>query len=203
MLSVEEIRKQREQNKSEISELKEQAEKARDKFNSLTISEKVAYIKDTPKTERIMREWEEIENKIKAADEIGKILKSNYRAALASVIVPALSEVLKKYDGKKAGEKTREKIRSEMVSACGCSVWFNRNFSSNESKRATAREIFSSGAMTGEEIYIYTIADACFIDEDNTIHAPGAEQMKPAYIAGYIDDPAARLEEIRAAREEV
>ena len=203
MKTLEEIRKQREKNRSEISELKEQAEKAREDFRKMTISEKVAHIKDTPKTERIMREWEEIEKEIKRYQEIGYILRSNYRAALASVVVPALSEVLKNYDGKKAGEKTREKIRADLIAACGCSVWFNRNFSSSESTRATAREIFRAGVFTGEDVDIYTTAGACFIDEDNTIHAPGAEEIKAAYIAEYVDDPAARLEEIRAAREEV
>ena len=117
--------------------------------------------------------------------------------------MPVLSEVLKKYDGKKAGEKTLEKIRAEMVAECGCSLRFNRLFLSNESTWASAIELLSDGYPTGENVDIYTTAGACFIDEYNTIHAPGAEQMNPAYIREYIDDPAARLEEIKAAREEV
>ena len=127
MLSVEEIRKQREENVRTIKELKAKAETARAEWERLTDTEKFKYIKETDKSERVMREWEEIEKEIKRYTEIGYILRSNYRAALVSVALPALREIVNKYAGKQAGEKTRAKIAEEMRAACGCSFFFNYN----------------------------------------------------------------------------
>ena len=199
MKTLEEIRTQRKENARTIKELKAKAETARAEWERIPALERIKYIKETDKSERVMREWEEIETEIKRREEIGHILRNNYRAALAAMSVPAMSEGLKKYDGKKAGKKTMEKISAEIMTKFGCSFWFTRNILSDKSTMATARELLPGERMPGELIEIYTTACDCFIDEENVIHVPDAGTLKVYGIAEYIEDPAARVDEIHEA----
>lgn len=199
MKTLEEIRTQRKENEKTIKELKAKAETARAEWERIPVLERIKYIKETDKSERIMREWEEIEKEIQRREEIGHILRNNYRAALAAIIVPALAEVLTKYDGNRAGKKTMEKIRAEIMTNFCCSFWFTRNILSDKSTMATARELLPGERMPGELIEIYTTAGACFIDEENVIHATDAGTLKVYGIAEHIEYPAARVDEIHAA----
>lgn len=138
---------------------------------------------------------------------ISLILCHNYRVALAARVLSVFVEILKKYNGKKAGEKTREKMRDEMMTACGCSVWFERSILSQKSEQAHVSEIIAN-SWSGEKIEIYTKNRACFIDEQNTINGTlTADDLTAGdfymYTGEYIDDPAARLEEIDKAAEAV
>ena len=193
MLSLEEIRKQREENAKTIKELKTKAETARAEWDRLTDAEKFKYIKETDKSERVMREWEEIEKEIKRYTEIGYILRSNYRAALVSVALPALREIVNKYAGKQAGEKTRAKIAEEMRAACGCSFFFNYNTFGGGSSSGT---IYDSGS---ERIEIYPQPGKNFIDRKNTIERIEAGDLFRANACIYVENPAARVEEIHEA----
>ena len=193
MLSVEEIRKQREENAKTIKELKTKAETARAEWDRLTDAEKFKYIKETAKSERVMREWEEIEKEIKTYNEIGYILRSNYRAALVSVALPALREIVNKYAGKQAGEKTRAKIAEEMRAACGCSFFFNYNTFGGGASSGT---IYDSGS---ERIEIYPQPGKNFIDRKNTIERIEAGDLFRTNACIYVENPAARVNEIHEA----
>ena len=193
MLSVEEIRKQREENARTIKELKTKAETARAEWDGLADAEKFKYIKETKKSERVMREWEEIEKEIKQYTEIGYILRSNYRAALVSVALPALREIVNKYAGKQAGEKTRAKIAEEMRAACGCSFFFNYNTFGGGASSGT---LYDSGS---ERIEIYPQPGKNFIDRKNTIERIEAGDLFRANACIYVEDPAARVDEIHEA----
>ena len=193
MLSVEEIRKQREENARTIKELKTKAETARAEWDKLTDAEKFKYIKETSKSDRVMREWEEIEKEIKTYNEIGYILRSNYRAALVSVALPAMREIVNKYAGKQAGEKTRAKIAEEMRAACGCSFFFNYNTFGGGASSGT---LYDSGS---ERIEIYPQHGKNFIDSKNTIERIEAGDLFRANACIYVENPAARVEEIHEA----
>ena len=193
MLSAEEIRKQREENVRTIKELKTKAETARAEWDKLTDAEKFKYIKETSKSDRVMREWEEIEKEIKTYNEIGYILRSNYRAALVSVALPALREIVNKYAGKQAGEKTRAKIAEEMRAACGCSFFFNYNTFGGGASSGT---LYDSGS---ERIEIYPQHGKYFIDRKNTIERIEAGDLFRANACIYVEDPAARVDEIHEA----
>lgn len=193
MLSVEEIRKQREENARTIKELKTKAENARAEWGKLTDAEKFKYFKETAKRERTMRGWEETEKEIKRIQEIGYILRNNYRAALASVALPALREIVNKYAGKQAGEKTRAKIAEEMRAACGCSFFFMYNTFGDGS---SCGRIYDGH---GDGFEIYAQSGAKFINNANTIEA-FAEGATFATDAGaYVENPAARVDEIHEA----
>lgn len=193
MLSVEEIKKQREENAKTIKELKAKAEKARAEWDRLTDAEKFKYIKETTKSERVMREWEEIEKEIKRLQEIGYILRNNYRAALVAVALPALREIVNKYAGKQAGEKTRAKIAEEMRAACGCSFFFTYKTFGGGASRGS---IYDSGS---EKIEIFSQAGKNFIDRNNTVEKIEAGDLFGVNACIYVDNPAARVDEIHEA----
>lgn len=177
MPTVEEIAQQRAENAQAIKAKQEESENAR-------------------------AEWEAIDKDIARLKNISLILRHNYRVALAARVLPAFVEILKKYNGKKAGEKTREKMRDEMMTACGCSVWFERSILSQKSEQANISEIVAN-SWSGEKIEIYTKNRACIIDEQNTINGTLTADDLRMYTGEYIDDPAARLEEINKAAEAV
>lgn len=190
MLTLEEIRTQRKENEKTIKELKAKAETARAEWERIPALERIKYIKETDKSERIMRKWEEIEKEIKRYQEIGYILRSNYRSALVSVALPALREIVNKYAGKQAGEKTRAKIAEEMRAACGCSFFFNYNTFGGGS---------SSGTLYDSEsgrIEIYPQAEKNFINRNNTIERIEEGDLFGANACIYVEDPAARVDEI-------
>lgn len=193
MPTVEEIAKQREENAKTLKELKAKAETARAEWDSLTDAEKWKYIKETPKNERVMRGWEEIEKEIKRYQEIGYILRNNYRAALASVAIPSLREIVNKYAGKQAGEKTRAKIAEEMRAACGCSFFFNYN---DFGGGASSGTLYDSG---NEKIEIYTQPGKRFINGNNTIERIEAGDRFGTNACVYVENPAERVDEIHEA----
>lgn len=193
MLSVEEIRKQREENAKTIKELKVKAETERAEWDKLTAAEKFKYFKETAKSERVMRKWEETEKEIKRFQEIGYILRNNYRAALVAVAIPALREIINKYAGKQAGEKTRAKIAEEMRAACGCSFYFIYNSFGGGSSRGT---IYDRGS---EKIEIYAQAGRLFVGKYNTIEKIEDGATFATNAGAYVEDPAARVDEIHEA----
>lgn len=201
MKTLQEIREEREKVAAEIKALQEQAEQMREQWKKKTIEEKAKYIKETPESARIMRKLDEIEKRKNDIVSISKILQHNYRVALALEVVPALAAILEKYAGKQAGEKTREKMRAEMLSACGCSFHFVRNFMSDKAECAEVVQVVD-GCAIAEHIRINTTGRAAMIDENNTIKSAPAETLRPD-TGAYIEDPAARLEEIKKAREEL
>ena len=182
-----------------IERIKYEIEKSENEFFALDDNTRTKYLLDTPKADRIMRKWEEQRAEVAKLEKIALILRHNYRVALAALVLPAFLEILQKYGGKKAGEKTREKINEEMRTACGCSLWFERNYCSQKSEVVhigkTIRE-----AVNGENIDIYTKSRAVIIDEENTINGNLTADSLYINTGEYIDNPAQRLEEIEKAR---
>ena len=200
MPTVEEIAQQRAENAQAIKAKQEEGENIHAEWEAKSKREKTTYLKNTPAEQRIMRKLETINKDIARLKNISLILRHNYRVALAARVLPAFVEILKKYNGKKAGEKTREKIRDEMMTACGCSVWFERSILSQRSELANISEIVAN-SWSGEKIEIFTKNRACIIDEQNAINGTLTADDLRIYTGEYIDDPAARLEEIdRAAQ---
>lgn len=192
------IAKQIAENAQAIEELKNKEDKIRAEWDELTTDEKISYLKTTPAEKRIMREWTELEQKIKRFEKIALILQHNYRATLAAQVMPAFIEILKKYDGKKAGEKTREKMSNELITACGCLLGFDRNYNSQKSETAYISERYN-GWRGGINFDINTKNRAAIIDEDNTINGKLTAENLRADVGEYIEDPAARVEAIAEA----
>ena len=125
-----------------------------------------------------------------------KILKNNYRIALFDETIPAVVTVLKKYNGKAYGPKTREKIRDEIKAAAGvhfyinCRSWCDEIIISDEFLRYNGQlEIETRADENGERPRLLI---------DNKINAPEAEQLT-MYYNNFVDDVAGRVQELKKA----
>ena len=136
------------------------------------------------------------------AEKISYILRSNYKTTLAAQVLPVLWDLLQKYKGKKAGEKTLAKFRDELTKAAGVSVYFERGIFSQKSTHASIYEIID-GYRGGETFDIYTKSGAQFINEDNEFCGLYESDFQAGYIYDYIDDPEKRIDEIEQAAAEV
>lgn len=119
----------------------------------------------------------------------GKVLKNNYNYILVETGKAALVEILKKYDGKKHGEKTAEKIRDEMREK-GFSFYFPTNYFTQTKDSININE---RGAY-GRGLDIWTKNRAKIVDENNTIHAEAVAEIVNRY--KYIDNIEKYLDEI-------
>ena len=200
--TLEAIAQQRAENAQAIKAKEEESKNARREWDELDKAGKTTYLLNTPAEQRIMRKWEAIDKDIARLQNIALILRHNYRVALAAQVLPAFLEILKKYGGKKAGDKTREKMRDDMMTACGCSVWFERSILSQKSQQANISEIVR-GAWHGEKIEIYTKNGANIIDEQNNINGNLTADDLRIYTGEYIDDPATRVQEIAEANKRI
>lgn len=134
----------------------------------------------------------EIEKLKKAAERIsarGKVLSNNYNYILVETGKAALAEILKKYDGKKHGEKTAEKIRDEMREK-GFDFYFPTNYFTQAKDNININE---RGAY-GRGLEIWTKNRAKIVDENNTIHADAVAELVSPY--KYIDNIGTYLDEI-------
>lgn len=135
---------------------------------------------------------QEIDKLQKNAERIsarGKVLANNYNYVLVETSKNALAEILKKYDGKKHGEKTAEKIRNEMREK-GFSFYFPTNYFTQAKDSININE---RGAY-GRGLDIWTKNRAQIIDENNIIHAEAVAEIASPY--KYIDNIETYLDEI-------
>ena len=120
----------------------------------------------------------------------GKVLTNNYNYVLVETGKNALAESLKKYDGKKHGEKTAEKIRDEMREK-GFAFYFPANHYLSQVRDSIA--INERGAY-GRGVEIWTENRAKIVDENNTIHAEAVAELVSPY--KYIDNIEKYLDKI-------
>lgn len=195
------IKKQKEEIKSKIAQAKETLNASENAFYDLSYAEQKNYCKQTPAENRIMRTWEKQREEIKHLEQLALIYKNNYRAELLKIVIPAFIAILKKYDGKKADDKTRAKISDELMAAVGCRTCFNRKWDN----ACTLVEIteLSQDWVRGEAFDFYIKLDNAFINGENIINgnitADDIKGEKPEYI----DNPEERLTQIKAAWETI
>lgn len=125
----------------------------------------------------------------------GEVLINNYGYVLVETGKNALAEILKKYDGKKHGEKTAEKIRDEMRER-GFAFYFPTNYLSQarDSIAINERGAYGRGAEC------WTKNRAKIVDEANTIHAEAVAEVVSPY--KYIDNIETYLDEIERLTDE-
>ena len=197
MKHLNEIREQRAANAAAIREAEAEVTQAQEIFLTAKAKKRGADV-----VRGIIDEIEAANKKAEYLQKIGRILKSNYKTVLAAQVLPVLGDLLQKYKGKKAGEKTLAKFRDELTKAAGVSVYFERGILSQKSTHASIYEIVD-GYRGGETFDIYTKNGAQFINENNEFCGLYESDFQAGYIADYIDDPEKRIDEIEQAAAEV
>ena len=114
-----------------------------------------------------------------------KILDNNMKAAAVAEVLPVIAEVLKKYNGKPYGDKTREKIRNELKTATGYYISFH------EREKIT---IYNAAIQYDNDAVIYTGYETPVITSDNRIDAGALENAKNRY--KYAENPAAEAKKL-------
>ena len=197
MKHLNEIREQRAANAAAIREAEAVRTQCQEKFLTAKTEKRGAEV-----VRGIIDEIEAANKKIEHLQKVGRILQSNYKSVLAAQVLPVLWDLLQKYKGKKAGEKTLAKFRDELTKAAGVSVYFERGIFSQKSTHAEIYEIID-GYRGGESLDIYTKNGAGFINENNEFCGLYANDFQTGYIPDYIDDPEKRIDEIEKAAAEV
>ena len=183
MKTLQEIKKEIEAN----LEVKRANDAEREKANSAFIAAHRAHDRDAAGVASL-----EIDKLQKNADRIsarGKVLTNNYNYILVETGKNALAEILKKYDGKKHGEKTAEKIRDEMREK-GFAFYFPTNYFTQVKDSISINE---RGAY-GRGVEIWTKNRAKIVDENNAIHAEAVAEVVNRY--KFIDNIEKYLDEI-------
>ena len=183
MKTLYEIKKEIEANQ----EVKRANDAEREKANKTFIAAHKAHDRDAVRLASL-----EIDKLKKNAERIsarGKVLTNNYNYVLVETGKNALAEILKKYDGKKRGEKTAEKIRDEMREK-GFAFYFPTNYLSQARDSININE---RGAY-GRGLDIWTKNRAKIVDENNVIHADAVAELASPY--KYIDNIVTYLDEI-------
>lgn len=170
----------------------------REKWRALFEEYKNAARDNGPKAARIGKKGDMLKDDENAAGALINdlntkiaILKNNYRIALFDETIPAVITVLKKYNGKPYGEKTRAKIRDEIKAAAGIDFYIN--------SRTWCDEIIISDEYLryNSQLEIYTRTDEHILI-NNRINAPTADALTMNYDV-FVDDPAARVQELKTA----
>ena len=189
MKTLNEIKKEIEAN----LEVKRANDADREKANAAFIDAHKAHDRDAAGLASL-----EIEKLQKNAERIsarGKVLTNNYNYILVETGKNALAEIIKKYDGKKHGEKTAEKIRDEMREK-GFSFYFPTNYFTQAKDSININE---RGAY-GRGLDIWTKNRAKIVDENNVIHAEAVAELVSPY--KYIDNIETYLDEIERLTDE-
>ena len=186
MKTLNEIREERQTNAAKVAELNEKIDRA---VNSWRPDEPFPV------------DFTALGAELETAKKIGLILKNNYNNRLAAEVLPALVEVLKKYNGKKYGEKTQEKMREEFKAMTGCGLYLKRFTFSQKCNNAHIYEM-RDGYKQGEEIEFFT-ANAYIINDDNIIQAQPADAFKLYDYREYIENPAERAAGLAEKKKEL
>lgn len=145
--------------------------------------------KDRTAAEIASLETEKLQKNAERISARGKVLTNNYNYILVEAGKNALAEIMKKYDGKKHGEKTAEKIRDEMREK-GFAFYFPNNHFTQIKDSISINE---RGAY-GRGVEIWTKNRAKIVDENNTIHAEAVAEVVNRY--KFIDNIETYLDEI-------
>lgn len=186
MKTLNEIREERQANAARVAELNEKTDRAVSNWRT---------------KEPVPEDFATLGAELATAKQIGLILKNNYCHRLAAEVLPALVEVLKKYNGKKYGEKTQEKMREEFQAMTGCGLYLKRFTFSQKCSNAHIYEM-RDGYKRGEEIEFFT-ANAYIINDDNIIQAQPADAFKLYDYSEYIENPAERVAELAEKKKEL
>lgn len=189
MKTLNEIKKEIEANQ----EVKRANDAEREKANNAFIAAHKAH--DRGAAGLASLEIDKIKKNAERISARGKVLTNNYNYIIVETGKAALAEILKKYDGKKHGEKTAEKIRDEMREK-GFSFYFPTNYISQARDSISINE---RGAY-GKGLEIWTKNRAKIVDGTNTIHAEAVAEVVNRY--KFIDNIETYLDKIERLTDE-
>lgn len=138
------------------------------------------------------------EAKIKTA-----ILLDNARHAFFAENIKKICDIWNKYEGEKHGEKTRDKICTELYAACGCYVYIQGCYTNSE-LIISFRYFDALGRLFpyGQN-EIRALASGTPTDEENKIKKLSPEGFRLCWVGEYVEDVDAFVKGFYNARAEL
>lgn len=138
----------------------------------------------------------------KVFDEVvRKINHDNKRRKLYEEVMPVIIEILNKYDGKRYGEKTREKMNDDLKEKCNCHFYLNNSHSEDIFIAPLNAEGFSGIDFKCNDFEVYVKHEIRStrrpLDEENKIH--GGFTVDDFFLSNCperVENPEAHAEEI-------
>jgi hypothetical protein len=127
-------------------------------------------------------------------------LVNNAKVSLYEEIKNDIVDIFNKYSGKKYGEKTKEKIRNEILEKTQCWTWLDGAYCDNRKwymDITPKHKAFKFGDKFGFKIYYEN-----FVDENNIIQKIDLQGFKQSNVYPYVDDIQARIEQLLTIKEE-
>lgn len=184
MIKLKEVKKEIETNQ----EVKRANDAEREKANNAFIAAHRAHDRDAARLASL--EIDKLQKTAECISARGKVLTNNCNYILVEMGKNALAEILKKYDGKKHGEKTAEKIRNEMREK-GFSFYFPTN---HYLSPIIDSIVINERETSGRGVEAWTGTRAKIVDGTNTIHAEAVADVVNRY--KFIDNIEKYLDEI-------
>lgn len=127
MLSVSEIMLEISATYKAIAEAEKREKELTDQY--ITVSDFLARVE---KHKELSGQLAEAAERVRDLKISVALLKNNAKLALFAEVIPVALEVLAKYNGKPYGEKTREKISTEIKTRTGCHFWIGDRYGLTE-----------------------------------------------------------------------
>lgn len=131
-----------------------------------------------------------------------EIMQNNKRVLFNQEITPTILEILSKYNGKKYGEKTAEKIRNEIKERVNCSVYFGGYSHKTDLHITELIDGYTSPASA--EIILNSNYETPFIDENNVVNGTlSLNDLRIANTTEFITDIDNYAEKLTTAKKEI
>ena len=130
---------------------------------------------------------------------LGRVLKDNARRAFFVENMPTILEILKKYEGKPVGEKTKQKIAEEAEKKIGHKIFLEGQNSSYDNGKIMI--CFNGGMFRWEDFRIYLKNGTNKMFDGNKLVVYPIDEYILYYCADYVDDPEAHTDKILSAYE--
>ena len=134
---------------------------------------------------------------------IKKIEHDNKRNDVYNRVMPHVLDILKKYNGKPYGEKTKDKICQELKDRCNCAVYFHRGYTEDIDIVPLNTQGYSDHQFNYNDFNVYvkypTRNNKRVLITGNKIN--GDFTIEDFYLSGcheYVADPAAHADNIIA-----
>lgn len=125
-----------------------------------------------------------------------KILYDNARRALFDFVYPHILDIMKKYENKPYGEKTRSKIKEELYNATKCWIYFDIDEIGIMPETKTFNYNFSYDAMRLYTVYKPELNHRVRVLNDNKIQVVCKEDLTLSNCREYVKQPRKRAEKI-------
>lgn len=188
MLNTKQILEQMEQNRRKL-------EAAKEKHSAIIAEGMEAAKKNYEKLHFL-------ENDIIHCQIVRDILKDNYRIAFFTETMPALLQILQKYEGKRYGNKTKEKLYMEVKDNLRVALWIDQN---NYHSYIEFSELNNAGYTCYEDYkrnYSIYSKNGFTLSEDNKIKVYPAEDYKLMYSREYTEDVKGKAHKILYMQQE-